>query len=63
MNPQELVMNLLKRNTNPFIANLVNLANQGNVKELTKIGKNTFGDSFEKELNDLKANPMKFLKF
>lgn len=63
MNPQDIVMKLLQKNMNPFMANLVSLAQKGNEKELRKIAKNTFGDSFENNLNDLKNNPFKFLKF
>ena len=40
MNIQAMVMNLLKRNNNPMIQNLVNMAQQGNAKGVEEFARN-----------------------
>lgn len=40
MNIKQIVMGMLKNNSNPIFANLVNLAEQNNTKELEKFARN-----------------------
>lgn len=64
MDIQSIVMSLIKQNTNPFINNLINLAQKGDIKELERIGNNYCKErnlNFEEELEKLKKNPMQFL--
>ena len=52
MNMKQIVMGMLKNNSNPIFANLVNLAEQNNTKELEKFARNFLkeqGRDFDKE--------------
>ena len=52
MNMKQIVMGMLKNNSNPIFANLVNLAEQNTTKELEKFARNYCkeqGRDFDKE--------------
>lgn len=52
MNMKQIVMGMLKNNSNPIFANLVNLAEQNNTKELENFARNYCkeqGREFDKE--------------
>lgn len=52
MNMKQIVMGMLKNNSNPIFANLVNLAEQNNTKELENFARNYCkeqGRDFDKE--------------
>ena len=52
MNMKQMVLGMLKNNSNPIFANLVNLAEQNNTKELEKFARNYCkeqGRDFDKE--------------
>ena len=57
MNPKNIVMNMLKGNTNPIFANLIEMANKNDVKGLENFARNYMkeqGKDFDKEFNDFK---------
>lgn len=57
MNIQAMVMNLLKRNNNPMIQNLVNMAQQGNAKGVEEFARNYMkeqGRDFDTEFANFK---------
>lgn len=57
MNIQAVVMNLLKRNNNPMIQNLVNMAQQGNAKGVEEFARNYMkeqGRDFDTEFANFK---------
>lgn len=56
-NVKQMVMNMLKNNSNPIFANLVQLAEQNNTKELENFARNYYkeqGRDFDKEFNDFR---------
>ena len=58
MNPKNIVMNMLKNNTNPIFANLIEMANKNDVKGLEQFARNYMKDNgrdFDKEFNDFKS--------
>ena len=58
INPKNMVMNMLKGNTNPIFANLIEMANKNDVKGLEKFARNYMkeqGKDFDKEFNDFKS--------
>ena len=58
MNPKNIVMNMLKNNTNPIFANLIEMANKGDTKGLEQFARNYMKDNgrdFDKEFNDFKS--------
>ena len=58
MNPKNIVMNMLKGNTNPIFANLIEMANKNDVKGLENFARNYMkeqGKDFDKEFNDFKS--------
>ena len=58
MNPKNIVMNMLKNNTNPIFANLIEMANKNDVKGLENFARNYMkdqGKDFDKEFNDFKS--------
>lgn len=58
MNPKNIVMNMLKNNTNPIFANLIEMANKGDTKGLEQFARNYMkeqGKDFDKEFNDFKS--------
>ena len=58
MNPKNIAMNMLKNNTNPIFANLIEMANKGDTKGLEQFARNYMkeqGKDFDKEFNDFKS--------
>ena len=58
MNPKNIVMNMLKGNTNPIFANLIEMANKNDVKGLEQFARNYMKDNgrdYDKEFNDFKS--------
>lgn len=58
MNPKNIVMNMLKNNTNPIFANLIEMANNNDTKGLEQFARNYMKDNgrdFDKEFNDFKS--------
>lgn len=58
INPKNIVMNMLKNNTNPIFANLIEMANKGDTKGLEQFARNYMkeqGKDFDKEFNDFKS--------
>lgn len=58
MNPKNIVMNMLKNNTNPIFANLIEMANNNDTKGLEQFARNYMkeqGKDFDKEFNDFKS--------
>lgn len=52
MNVKQMVMNMLKNNSNPIFANLIKLAEENNTTELENFARNYYkeqGKDFEKE--------------
>ena len=59
MNPKNIVMNILKNNTNPIFANLIEMANKGDTKGLEQFAKNVCkekGIDFDKQFNEFMSN-------
>ena len=57
MNPKNIVMNMLKGNTNPIFANLIEMANKNDVKGLENFARNYMksqGKDFDQEFNNFK---------
>ena len=55
MNMKQIVMGMLKNNSNPIFANLVNLAEQNNTKELENFARNYCkeqGKNYDEEFNN-----------
>lgn len=51
-NPQQLMLNMLQQTNNPISANLFNLAQQGNTKEIEQVARNIMkqqGKDFDTE--------------
>ena len=58
INPKNMVMNMLKGNTNPIFANLIAMANKNDVKGLENFARNYMkeqGKDFDKEFNNFKS--------
>jgi hypothetical protein len=60
-NPQQFLMNFLNEQVgqNPFFVNLLNLAKQGNTKEIENVARNFCaqrGKDFDKEFNSFKRS-------
>ena len=58
MNPKNIVMNMLKNNTNPIFANLIEMANNNDVKGLEQFARNYMKDNgrdYDKEFNEFKS--------
>lgn len=58
VNPKNIVMNMLKNNTNPIFANLIEMANKNDTKGLEQFARNYMkeqGKDFDKEFNDFKS--------
>lgn len=58
MNPKNIAMNMLKGNTNPIFANLIEMANKNDVKGLENFARNYMKDKgrdYDKEFNDFKS--------
>lgn len=58
VNPKNIVMNMLKNNTNPIFANLIEMANKNDTKGLEQFARNYMKDNgrdYDKEFNDFKS--------
>lgn len=58
MSPKNIAMNMLKGNTNPIFANLIEMANKNDVKGLENFARNYMKDKgrdYDKEFNDFKS--------
>ena len=58
MNPKNIAMNMLKNNTNPIFANLIEMANKNDVKGLENFARNYMesqGKDFDQEFNNFKS--------
>lgn len=58
INPKNMVMNMLKGNTNPIFANLIEMANKNDIKGLENFARNYMKDKgrdYDKEFNDFKS--------
>lgn len=59
MNPQAIVMNMIKNNTNPVLNNLIDMANKGDSKGVEEIARNICKEKnidFDKEFTDFTNN-------
>lgn len=59
MNPQSIVMNMIKNNTNPVLSNLIDMANNGDEKGVEEIARNICKEKnidFDKEFTDFINN-------
>lgn len=59
MNPKQMVMNMLKNNSNPILKNLIEMAERGDKKGVEQFARNLMreqGRDFDKEMNQLKQN-------
>ena len=57
-NPKDMAMKMLKNNTNPIFANLIEMANKNDVKGLENFARNYMKDKgrdYDKEFNDFKS--------
>ena len=58
MNPKNIVMKMLKNNSNPIFANLIEMANKNDVKGLEQFARNYMKDNgrdYDKEFNEFKS--------
>lgn len=58
MNPKNMAMNMLKGNTNPIFANLIDMANKGDSKGVEEFARNYMksqGKDFDQEFNNFKS--------
>ena len=58
MNPKNIVMKMLKNNSNPIFANLIEMANNNDTKGLEQFARNYMKDNgrdYDKEFNDFKS--------
>lgn len=58
-NPQMMVMEFIKKNSNPVISNLVNMIQKGDTKGVENFARNMFkekGRNFDKEFKEFKDN-------
>ena len=59
MNPKNMAMNMLKNNTNPIFANLIDMANKGDTKGVEEFARNYMkeqGKDFDKEFGNFMNN-------
>ena len=64
MTPKQMVMNLMKNNSNPMLSQLVNMANNGNTNNIENMARQLFqqnGRSFDNEFNNFKRGITPFL--
>ena len=57
MNIKQMVMNMLKNNSNPIFSNLIDMAEKGDSKGVETFARNMMkeqGRDFDKEMNDFK---------
>lgn len=58
-NPQQIVMEMLKKNSNPVVSNLVSMVQKGDSKGVENFARNLFkekGRDFDKEFAEFKNN-------
>lgn len=58
-NPKEMVMNMLKNNSNPVFANLIDMANKGDTKGVEDFARNICKEKnidFDKDFTDFMNN-------
>lgn len=58
MTPKQMVMNLMKNNTNPMLSQLIDMANNGNINNIENMARQLFqqnGRSFDAEFNNFKG--------
>ena len=60
-NPQQLIMQMIEKNANPMIGNLIKMAKEGNTKGVEEFARNickergkNFDDEFSKFMNNFK---------
>ena len=66
MTPKQMVMNLMKNNTNPMLSQLIDMANNGNINNIENMARQLFqqnGRSFDNEFNNFKGLKSKFKPF
>lgn len=59
MNPKNIVMNMLKNNSNPIFANLIEMANKGDTKGLEQFARNICKEKnidFDKQFGEFMNN-------
>lgn len=59
MNPQQIVMNMIKNNSNPIIANLISMAQQGNTSGVENFARNYLkenGKDYDSEFSNFMNN-------
>lgn len=59
MNPQQILGNMMKNNSNPVFSNLIEKAKTGDVKDVENFARNLFkeqGRDFDKEFSEFKKN-------
>lgn len=59
MNPKNIVMNMLKNNTNPIFANLIEMANKNDTKGLEQFARNICKEKnidFDKQFGEFMKN-------
>ena len=55
MNPQQMVMNMVKNNSNPIFKNLIEMAEKGDTKGVEEFARNMYkeqGKDYDKEFSD-----------
>lgn len=58
-NPQQIVMNMIKNNSNPIIANLISMAQQGNTAGVENFARNYLkenGKDYDSEFSNFMNN-------
>lgn len=58
-NPKEMVMNMIKNNSNPMLGNLIDMANKGDTSGLENFAKNYMkeqGRDYDTEFKDFMNN-------
>lgn len=58
-NPKEMVMNMLKNNSNPVFANLIDMANKGDTKGVENFARNVMkekGIDYDKQFSEFMNN-------
>jgi len=59
MNPQQIVMNMIKNNSNPIVANLISMAQQGNIAGVENFARNYLkenGKDYDSEFSNFMNN-------
>ena len=59
MNPKNIVMNMLRNNSNPICSNLLQMAEKGDTKGIEQFARNVCKEKnidFDKQFNDFMSN-------